>query len=125
MADEQGAVAILVDAADQIGDRADQRDCAGGERSMARTVATFNALTGHQLTEVDGWQFMQCLKLARSRAGRHVRDDYVDNAAYAALAGEAADRALNPGDIDIRSCRNCGRSTSGPFSADGRCIDCA
>lgn len=81
---------ILREAAQHIEDRADQRDCPGGERSMARTVALFNALTGHTLSVVDGWQFAVCLKLARSRAGRYVGDDYVDCVAYAALAAEAA-----------------------------------
>lgn len=84
------AIALLHQAAAQIVNRADQRNCPNGERSMARTVALFNALTGFSLSELDGWQFMQCLKLARSRAGRYVADDYIDNAAYAALAAETA-----------------------------------
>ncbi len=95
MSAPMSAPGILRLAAEQIDDRSDQRDRADGERSMARTVATFNALTGHRLSEVDGWQFMQCLKLSRARAGRFVLDDYVDNAAYAALAGEAAARESN------------------------------
>ena len=88
------AATVLRDAAQAIENRAALRDCPGGERSMARAVATFNALTGAGLTETDGWQFMQCLKLARSRAGRFVPDDYTDNAAYAALAAEAAEKEV-------------------------------
>lgn len=84
------AVDLLISAADCIGDRATQRDQPDGERSMARTIAAFNALTGHRLTEIDGWQFMELLKIARSRGGNHRADDYIDGAAYAALAGEAA-----------------------------------
>lgn len=88
--DRPEAVEILRQAAREIEERAAQRDCPDGERSMARTVALFNALTGSSLNELDGWQFMQCLKMARARAGRFVLDDYIDCAAYAALAAEAA-----------------------------------
>ena len=38
-----------------------------GERSMASTVKAFNALTGHNLTESEGWEFMVLLKLVRGR----------------------------------------------------------
>jgi len=55
---------------------------------MARAVTTFNSLTGHKLTEREGWVFMAILKLSRAQAGRHVMDDYIDGAAYMALAGE-------------------------------------
>ena len=80
---------ILISAAACIGDRAAQRDCkTTGERSMATATATFNALTGYRLTERQGWIFMAVLKLARAQAGRDVLDDYVDGAAYIALAGE-------------------------------------
>jgi hypothetical protein len=61
-----------------------------GERSMARCVAAFNALTGHQLTEREGWMFMAMLKASRAQAGALNLDDYVDGAAYFALAGECA-----------------------------------
>lgn len=83
---------ILISAADCIGNRASERDHADGERSMATAVATFNALTGHKLTERDGWVFMSVLKLARAQGGRHRLDDYVDGAAYIALAGECAEK---------------------------------
>lgn len=83
------AIDILIEAADCIGERADQRDTPGGERSMLRAVLTFNALTGHELTEREGWVMMAVLKLARAQAGRHVLDDYIDGAAYIALAGES------------------------------------
>ena len=83
---------ILRDAAKAIDDRAALRDCPGGERSMGRTVAAFNASFGTTLTETQGWQFMELLKLARSSAGGHHLDDHTDRAAYAALAGESAER---------------------------------
>lgn len=83
------AVTILQDAADAIAQRAAVRDVAA-ERSMARCVAAYNALTGHALTETDGWLFMAMLKAARSRGGAYHGDDYTDGAAYFSLAGEAA-----------------------------------
>jgi len=64
---------------------------------MARAVRAFNALEGTELTESQGWKFMQVLKLARSAHGALNLDDYVDGAAYAGLAGEAAAaEALEP-----------------------------
>lgn len=69
--------------------RAAERDQAA-ERSMARTVAIYNAMTGAGMSELDGWRFMLALKLARSAQGACRLDDYVDLAAYAALAGECA-----------------------------------
>jgi len=71
-------------------DRAVQRDSDAGERSMARAVAAFNAQEGTNLTEAQGWRFMIQLKYARAVNGVFVADDYEDMAAYAGLAGEAA-----------------------------------
>jgi hypothetical protein len=82
---------ILTAGAEHIAARAASRDCIGGERSMARTVKAFNAMFGAHLTEVQGWQFMVILKMARASAGGHNPDDYEDGAAYFALVGEAAD----------------------------------
>jgi hypothetical protein len=70
--------------------RASERDQADGERSMRRTVTMFNAMTGHKLSERDGWMFMVCLKAARAQFGELQADDYTDGAAYFGLAGEAA-----------------------------------
>ena len=80
---------ILEAAGECIGDRAAERDTES-ERSMARTVAVFNALKGTALTERDGWEFMVCLKMARAQSGKIRLDDFIDGAAYQALAGEAA-----------------------------------
>lgn len=93
---DASAPALLMRAAGQIGNRASVRDCPGGERSMARCVASFNVLYGHTLTEVEGWQFMSLLKKARGSAGAHHLDDYIDDSAYSALAGEAAERSVTP-----------------------------
>lgn len=89
---DHSAAGMLLSARDAIADRAASRDCPDGERSMGRCVRAFNAITGHSLTEVDGWNFMELLKLARATAGRFHADDHIDRAAYAALAGEAAAR---------------------------------
>lgn len=93
---QENAADILLKAAHTIALRAAQRDNTGGagERSMAATVAAFNAIEGTTLTERQGWAFMQMLKLARAassaRNGQHDADSHLDGAAYAALAGEAA-----------------------------------
>jgi hypothetical protein len=84
------ADAILDQARKEQADRAQFYDAPAGERSMAKTVAAFNAIFGTQLTEVQGWQFMELLKLVRSSQGKPRADNYVDGASYAALAGEAA-----------------------------------
>jgi hypothetical protein len=60
----------------------------GGERSMEKTVAIFKAFTGIELSEVDGWRFMLCLKLARSTTGKPKFDTYTDMAGYSGLLGE-------------------------------------
>lgn len=87
---KDSATQLLVDASDTIDQRATQRDTPEGERSMRRTVATFNAMFGTHLTEAMGWQFMVLLKMSRAAGGRQRRDDFLDMAAYAALAGECA-----------------------------------
>lgn len=81
---------ILRKAADLIEERGKQRDQANGERSMAKTVAAFNAIYGTQLSEVQGWHFMELLKMVRSAYGQYTADDFDDKVSYAALAAEAA-----------------------------------
>lgn len=78
---------ILRQAAETIEARSRLRD-QEGERSMCKTVAAFNALTGNSLSETDGWVFMALVKLARSQHGQDP-DNFVDCCAYAALAGES------------------------------------
>lgn len=88
------AADILRKGAQHIEDRAAMRDQPQGERSMARAVGAFNALTGHNLSERDGWLFMVALKAARAcNTPTGVADDYEDLAAYAALAGESVAEA--------------------------------
>ena len=87
------AVQILNEAVAIMAERGKSYDKSGGEaeRSMPKIVAMFNALTGHELTPEQGWKFMCCLKLARSEQGEYREDNYLDGAAYMALAGEEAE----------------------------------
>lgn len=81
---------ILRAGAQHMEDRAATYDVPGGERSMAKTVATFNTFHGTELTEAQGWHFMQILKSVRmfTRPGLHL-DSAEDNVAYGALMAEA------------------------------------
>lgn len=84
---------ILSDAANTLKQRGadyDGKGYAGGERSMAQTVAIFEQITGVKLTERQGWYFLISLKLARSTTGKPKLDSFVDLAGYAALLGECA-----------------------------------
>jgi hypothetical protein len=81
---------ILKRGADHIRDRAATRDQSNGERTMKQVVKAFNAIFGTKLTEEQGWQFMVLLKIVRGANGKVNIDDYEDEAAYAALAAEAA-----------------------------------
>lgn len=85
-----GAHDFLLRAAGHMKDRARTYDRPEGERSMGRTVAAFNAITGRSLTEEEGWLLMCLLKLVRSQQGAFKADSYEDLAAYAAILGECA-----------------------------------
>lgn len=89
---------ILAAAQSHMQDRAATYDKPEGERSMCATVEAFKAVTGHQLTESDGWLFMCLLKVVRSRQGAYRADNFEDLAAYAGLAGEAAYQEAQRGD---------------------------
>ena len=90
------ASTILQNAAAAMLDRAASRDTPKGERSMGRCVKAFNAMFGTELTETQGWQFMELLKMARSVGGEFRLDDFTDGVAYAALAGESESRLKQP-----------------------------
>ena len=64
-----------------------------GERSMGRAVDAFNAITGRDLSEPEGWLLLQLLKDVRlfTRPGYHA-DSAEDCVAYAALKAEAKSR---------------------------------
>lgn len=81
---------LLDAAAGHMRDRAKTYDKPEGERSMAQTVAAFNAITGRTLTESEGWLLMQILKDVRDRARQDAhRDSLEDGIAYSALKAEA------------------------------------
>lgn len=81
---------LLKRAAAIMDERGKQYDRPGGERSMRATVRAFNIITGHGLTEADGWLLLQVLKDVRqwSNEGYH-QDSAEDCIAYAALKAEA------------------------------------
>lgn len=81
---------VLILAASHMKERAEAYDKPEGERSMAATVGVFNLFHGTNLTEAQGWHFMQILKDVRlfTRPGYHA-DSGEDGVAYAALKCEA------------------------------------
>lgn len=84
------APALLDQAAKHMRDRAETYDKPEGERSMAATVEAFNAITGRDLDESEGWLLMAVLKMVRSQQRREPhRDSVEDLVAYSALFGEA------------------------------------
>lgn len=91
---------ILTRAAQHMRDRAATYDKPEGERSMAQTVAAFNAVTGRNLTEAEGWLLMDILKQVRlfARPGYHA-DSAEDHVAYAALMAEAKAREAVPPEV--------------------------
>lgn len=91
MSDLQPAAPQLLDAAAKhMRDRAATYDKPEGERSMGRTVEAFNAITGRDLSESEGWLLMGLLKMVRSEQRRDPHKDSVEDLiAYAALYGEA------------------------------------
>ena len=82
---------VLAAAAKHMADRAatyDKPD--GGERSMDATVRAFNAVSGKNLSESEGWLLLACLKAVRlfQRPGYH-EDSGQDLCAYTALLAES------------------------------------
>jgi hypothetical protein len=95
------AIEFLERAADLMLERAQDYDSPEGERSMGRTVAAFNVLTGNILSEQEGWMFMLLLKLARqAQTDKWHQDSSEDAIAYAALMAEAWQNE-EEGDIEI------------------------
>lgn len=86
---------LLGRAARHMHDRASTYDKPEGERSMGRAVQAFNAITGRDLTESEGWLLLQVLKDVRlfTRSEYHA-DSAEDCIAYAALKAEAKSKGL-------------------------------
>ena len=87
---------LLEKAASHMRDRAATYDRPEGERSMAKTVAAFNAITGRDLTETEGWLLIQVLKDVRlfQHPGYHA-DSAEDGIAYSALKAESKSKESN------------------------------
>jgi len=87
---------LLQNALDLLAERGKQYDSPSGERSMGRTIAAFNAITGRELTEAEGMLILALLKMVRDRQREkgHV-DSCEDLIAYCALYAEAR---LNEGE---------------------------
>lgn len=74
-------------------ERAKTYDKPSGERSMGRTVQAFNAITGRNLSESEGWLLLQLLKDARQwQNDAYHADSAEDCIAYAALKAESLER---------------------------------
>lgn len=82
---------LLNRAAELLEERGKQYDKPTGERSMAKTVSAFNAITGRDMTEREGWEFMLVLKQVRLfQATTHHQDSAEDAISYAALLAECS-----------------------------------
>lgn len=90
-ADPIQAPEILGIAREILAERGVDYDAKNGERSMERVVNSFNAKTGHNLSVVEGWLFMVDLKSVRALQNPKKLDNFVDGAAYFALAGEVGE----------------------------------
>lgn len=84
------AVDFLEAASDLLTERGKQYDSPKGERSMGKTITAFNAITGKNLTEAEGWLVLQLLKDVRQYTTKsYHRDSAEDSLAYCSLKCEA------------------------------------
>lgn len=89
-ADSAQAADILTKSAGLLEERGKRYDKADGTSSMDRAVAALNTITGHNLTEADGWLLMLMLKLSRATAkAEYHADSYEDAAAFVGLMAVA------------------------------------
>lgn len=80
---------VLKKAQNLIDQRGRDYDYEDGERSMPDAVHAFNTITGHRLSQGDGWLLMGLVKAVRScHSPGHV-DSNLDLVAYLALRAEA------------------------------------
>lgn len=80
----------LTNAGKLLGERGQEYDRSGNERSGGRVAAAFNAITGKYLTAADVYLLLQCVKDVRqwTKPAFHP-DSAVDSVAFAALKSEA------------------------------------
>jgi hypothetical protein len=90
--------------------RGQQYDKPEGERSMAKTVLAFNAVTGRQLKESDGWLLLAILKMVRDNQREMAHQDSCEDfVAYSALYGESRLKEVQGDDIFERALGPCGK----------------
>lgn len=82
---------FLKAAANIQAERGEQYNSPAGERSMGRTVAAFNAITGKDLTEAEGWLLLQVLKDVRQwhNPRKYHHDSALDGVSFSSLKAEA------------------------------------
>ena len=97
------ATEFLQAAIDTQAERGKQYDSPEGERSMGRTVQAFNAVTGRDLTEAEGWLLLQVLKDVRQwqNPDKYHHDSALDGVAYASLKAEALSAAAKDDTAEV------------------------
>ena len=81
---------FLHQAAELMAERGKEYDKPSGERSMGNAVVAFNAITGRDLSEHEGWLLMSLVKRVRQYSTPNYHKDSAEDAvAYAALEAEA------------------------------------
>lgn len=86
---KDNATDYLMRAGETMAERGRGYDGSDQERSMAKIVSVFNTATGLNLTELQGWAFMQALKYVRLHGSIDFHEDSaIDMIAYSALAAE-------------------------------------
>ncbi len=107
---------FLHQAAELMAERGKEYDKPTGERSMGQSVNAFNAITGRDLSEAEGWLLMSLVKRVRQYSTPSYHKDSAEDAvAYAALEAEALESAAAK--CDYPDC-NC------PYDmgADNKCL---
>lgn len=97
---------FLQAAIDTQAERGKQYDSPEGERSMGRTVQAFNAITGRDLSEAEGWLLLQVLKDVRQwqNPDKYHHDSALDGVAYASLKAEALSAGAEHDEAEILPC---------------------
>ena len=90
------AVSFLNDAAKTMKQRGKVYDNSNKERSMKATVEAFNAITGNEMTESEGWLLLSLLKQVRQFSQeKYHEDSALDGVAYTALLAESLSNESN------------------------------
>ncbi|HHJ1297324.1 TPA: hypothetical protein ABHN85_09390 [Pseudomonas sp. H2] len=104
---------FLQAAIDVQAERGKQYDAPDGTRSIVKTVQAFNAITGRDLTEAEGWLLMQIVKDVRQwqNPDKYHEDSALDGVAYASLKAEALAAGDKPWKLSEKSSRRRNRAT--------------